>query len=314
MTFVLLIAGLVTLIILFIAAGIQHALRKASEEQQRLIGANIQRRVQLTLPSSETLQKRVNRRLGKYSYMARLEQQLAAADSKMSATEQLLLRLGCTLGGFLIGWLISGVAVSGLLLAIVGWMIPTVLLNRQQAQRIKAFNSQLPDMLNLMVGSLRAGHGLLHACNVVSQEMPKPIATEIGIVIRETSLGYSLDEAWDRLAERMNSDDLDLIVTCFRIQNEVGGSLADVLDTISQTIRERVKLKGDVSVLTAQQRMAGWILSLLPFVIGTALMVLNPDYMMGMFEPGWPRLIPVACGVMIILGNITIQQILKIEV
>jgi tight adherence protein B len=314
MTFVLLIAGLVALTIIFAAAGIQHSLRNTSDMQQRLLGANMQGEGKLTPTVSDTLGKRVDRRLRKYSYMAELEQQLAAANSKMSATEHILLRLGCVVGGFVLGWFISGIIFSGLLLAIVGWMVPALVLSRQQAQRVKAFNNQLPDMLNLMVGSLRAGHGLLHACNVVSREMPEPLATEIGVVIRETSLGYNLDEAWDRLADRMGSDDLDLIVTCFRIQNEVGGSLADVLDTIAQTIRERIKLKGEIGVLTAQQRLSGWVLSLLPFVIGTALMLLNPDYMMGMFEPGWPRLIPVICGIMIILGNVTIQQILKIDV
>lgn len=314
MTFVLLIAVLVALAIIFAAAAIQRSLRNTSNMQQRLLGANIHRAVKLAPTESDTLSKRVDRRLRKYSYMAKIEQQLIAANSKMSATEHILLRIACVLGGFVFGWVVSGLMFSGLLLAIVGWIIPAFLLSRQQTQRVKAFNNQLPDMLNLMVGSLRAGHGLLHACNVVSREMPEPLATEIGVVIRETSLGYNLDEAWERLADRMGSDDLDLIVTTFRIQNEVGGSLADVLDTIAQTIRERIKLKGEIGVLTAQQRLSGWVLSLLPFVIGTVLMLLNPDYMMGMFEPGWPRLIPVICGIMIILGNITIQQILKIEV
>lgn len=314
MTIVALIALLVGLTVFSAAAGFHRWLRGSNEVQQRLIGANIRATTALTPTERETLHTRVHRRIGHYSFMAKIEQQLAAADSNMSATEHLLLRLGCVAGGFVIGWVLSGLVLSGIMLGIVGWLIPTMQLNRQQANRVKAFNNQLGDMLNLMVGSLRAGHGLLHACNVVRQEMPNPLSKEIGHVIRETSLGYSLDSAWDHLAERMGSDDLDLIVTCFRVQNEVGGSLAEVLETISQTIRERVKLKGEVGVLTAQQRMAGWILSLMPFALGTFLMVLNPDYMMGMFAPGWPRLIPLFAGIMIILGNISIRQILKIEV
>jgi tight adherence protein B len=314
MNIVVLIALLVIVAVFLAMVAFHRWLRSTNDIQQRLVGANFRANRSSTMSQREVLAERMNRRLGRFAFFARLERQLAAADSPMSVAEHLMLRFGCTSGGFLLGWLASGVILSGIMVAIIGWMVPTIVLSRQQARRMRAFNNQLPDMLNLMVGSLRAGHGLLHACNVIKQEMPDPLSTEIGRVIRETSLGYSIDRAWNHLVERMQSEDLKLIVTCINIQNEVGGSLSEVLENIGETIRERVKLKGELVVLTAQQRATGWVLSVLPFGVGTLLMVLNPNYMMGMFEPGWPRLIPLAAGVMIILGNLTIQYILKIDI
>jgi tight adherence protein B len=168
-------------------------------------------------------------------------------------------------------------------------------------------------MLNLLVGSLRAGYGLLHACNVVKDEMPSPISTEFSRVIKEVSLGFSINSALDHMVDRLNDEDLSLIVTSIHVQNEVGGSLADVLDSISGTIRERIKIKGQIRVMTSQQRATGWMLTGLPFATGTFLMMINPEYMMEMFQPGWPLLIPAGAVFMVILGNLGMKWAMKIE-
>jgi tight adherence protein B len=181
-------------------------------------------------------------------------------------------------------------------------------------KRVKAFGEQLPDMLTLLTGSLRAGYGLLYAITVIEKEMPEPMCSEFGRVVKETALGYSLSDALDHLVERIQNDDLELIVTAIHIQSEVGGSLADVLDTISRTIRERIQLKGQVQAITAQQRMTGSVLTALPFVLGTVLFLISPDYMSGMLQPGWPLLIPIGTTVMVILGNIVMVQVTRIEV
>ncbi len=132
-------------------------------------------------------------------------------------------------------------------------------------------------------------------------------------MLRETALGFSIGDALDHLVERVQNDDLALIVTAIHIQNEVGGSLAEVLETISQTIRERIQLKGEVNALTAQARITGSILTALPFLVGTALMLLNPEYMMGIFQPGWPLIIPTAAVIMVIFGNILMRKLTQIE-
>ena len=130
--------------------------------------------------------------------------------------------------------------------------------------------------------------------------------------MKETALGYSIGDALDHLVNRVENEDLDMIVTAIHIQSEVGGSLADVLETIAATIRERIQLKGEVRAMTAQQSITGTVLSGLPFVVGTALMLVNPEYMMALFQPGWILAVPAAAVVMVIIGNIMMRKMTKI--
>jgi tight adherence protein B len=116
------------------------------------------------------------------------------------------------------------------------------------------------------------------------------------------------------LVARVQNDDLELIVTAVHIQSEVGGSLADVLETISRTIRERIQLKGQIRAITAQQKMTGTVLTALPFVMGTILFLISPDYMSDILKPGWPMLIPISAVVMVVMGNIVMKQVTKIEI
>jgi tight adherence protein B len=256
----------------------------------------------------------MTKRLSRMSFGERLEHQLTAADSNMSVGEFVMLRLAIVLWAFVIGWLISRQPVAGILLAIIGWMVPGIWLNMKKSKRAKAFADQLPDMLTMMTGSLRAGYGLLYAITVVEKEMPEPIASEFGRVLRETALGYSLSDALDHLVARVQNDDLELVVTAVHIQSEVGGSLADVLDTISKTIRERIQLKGQIRAITSQQKMTGNLLSALPFALGTSLFLMSPDYMSSMLQPGWPLIFPAAAIFGVILGNVVMRKMTKIEI
>jgi tight adherence protein B len=150
--------------------------------------------------------------------------------------------------------------------------------------------------------------------SVIEKEMPEPIASEFGRVLKETALGYSLSDALDHLVERVQNEDLELVVTAIHIQSEVGGSLADVLETISRTIRERIQLKGQIRAMTSQQAATGMLLSALPMLVGTAFFFINPDYMNEMLQPGWPLIMPISAVVMVILGNIVMKQVTKIEI
>ena len=260
------------------------------------------------------LADRMTKRLSRLSFGERLEHQLTAADSNMSVGEFMMVRLAVTLWAFVVGWFISRQPTAGMLLAVGGWIAPGIWLQMKQSRRTKAFGDQLPDMLTMLTGSLRAGYGLLYAISVIEKEMPEPMATEFSRVLRETALGYTLSDALDHLVARVQNDDLELIVTAVHIQSEVGGSLADVLETISRTIRERIQLKGTIRAITSQQKMTGTVLSALPFVVGTILFLISPDYMMGIFQPGWPLLIPISAVIMVIFGNIVMNQVTKIEV
>ncbi|MCB0062664.1 MAG: type II secretion system F family protein [Caldilineaceae bacterium] len=308
---ILLVPILIMVAVFFVFAAIYRWLRSSNELDRRLSASLGTEDIELR--RRQALSRQVNQKIGRLSMAARLEQQLAAADIKITAPEFLMIRFGLTAVLFILGWVISGYLVGGVLLGAFGWMGPAFYLNHYQAKRTRDFANQLPDMLNMLVGSLRAGYGLLHACNVVKDEMPDPISSEFNRMLKEVSLGFSITTALDNLANRMNDEDLSLIVTSIHVQNEVGGSLADVLDTIAETIRERIKLKGQIRVLTSQQRATGFMLTALPFATGTFLMMINPEYMMEIFKPGWPLLIPITAVIMVILGNITMSWLTKIE-
>lgn len=308
---ILLIPLLIMVAVFFIFAAIYRWMRESSDLDRRLSASLGTEDIELR--RRKALSQQVNKKLGRLSMAARLEQKLNAADIKVSAAEFLMIRFGLVAVLFLLGWVISGYAVGGMLLCIFGWLGPGYYLNFYQAKRTRDFANQLPDMLNMLVGSLRAGYGLLHACNVVKDEMPNPLSAEFDRMIKEVSLGFSITAALNNMAERMDDEDLSLIVTSIHVQNEVGGSLADVLATIAETIRERIKLKGQIRVMTAQQRATGWMLTALPFGTGTLIMMINPEYMMEMFKPGWPIFIPIGAAVMVVIGNITMQMVMKID-
>lgn len=310
MAILLLITLSVMIMVLLIAAGIYSRFNKASKMQDRL---NDALRAEEQASISEKRMSAVNEKIGRFSVVARTEQQLVAADSKLTPSEYFMIRVGCAVLAFVIGRLVSGYLIGGLLLSVFGWLAPMFYIKRQKSKRAQAFEEQLPDMLSLIVGSLRAGYGLLQACKLVQKEMPEPISTEFARVVKETSLGVSLDDALDHLAARIQNDNLKMIVTSIHIQNEVGGSLAEVLEVVSNTIRERIKLQGEIRVMTTSQRFTGWILSGLPFVMGTVLMMLNPEYMMEIFKPGPILAVPIGACILMIMGNIVMNQLMKID-
>ena len=311
MNLVLIIVLLVVLAVFAAMTAIFRWLAWTREVEERL--AESFKPVAAEISGRKAVADSFNNRLRRLSFGEQIERQLTAADSNLSVGEFVMLRVGFALGGFVGGWLIAGQPVAGIPLAILGWMLPSFQLRRKQSKRAKEFGNQLPDMLSMLVGSLRAGYGLLHAISVVEDEMPSPIGPEFGRALKETALGFSIGDALDRLVERVQNDDLALIVTAIHIQNEVGGSLAEVLETITKTVRERIQLKGEVRALTAQARITGSVLTGLPFLVGTVLMLLNPDYIMEIFQPGWPLLIPASAVVMVILGNILMRKLTQIE-
>ncbi len=195
-----------------------------------------------------------------------------------------------------------------------GFFIPRIYVGSLQSKRLKLFNGQLADALNLMVNSLRAGYSTVQAMEVISKEMPQPIAGEFGRAVLEMQLGLPFDQAMANLLRRMPSADLDLVITAMSVQREVGGNLAEVLDSIAFTIRERIRIKGDIQVLTAQGRASGMIVTVLPFAVGGFVYMYNPDFMGLMFKDpcGW---IMIGVGlVLIVIGYLVINKIVNIEV
>jgi len=219
--------------------------------------------------------------------------------------------------GFLAYYLFGGSIIFGVIGAFLGSLLPRTYVRRQQSNRLVRFNDQLADMLNLMVNGLRAGYSTMQAMDAVSREMPPPISDEYRRVVQEMQLGLPMERALDNLLRRIPSDDLDLVVAAMNVQREVGGNLAEILDTISHTIRERVRIKGEIRVLTSQVLYSGRFLAMMPLLIAGALFLLNRPYMMQFFNPetrliGIPML--VVGGLMILAGYFVMVRIATIDV
>jgi tight adherence protein B len=175
-------------------------------------------------------------------------------------------------------------------------------------------------MLSLMVNSLRAGFSTLQAMEAVSKELPSPISDEFRRVVQEIQLGVTTEQALENLLRRIPSDDLDLVITAMNVQREVGGNLAEILETISHTIRDRVRLKGEIRVLTSQMMYSGKFLSVLPIGLSLLLYLLNRPYIMVLVDPKANS--PLPCGyiaiggavVLIVVGYIVMQKMATIEV
>ena len=252
---------------------------------------------------------------------ARQARELARADLKLKPAEYLALMVIVGLGTAAVTWFITDqgnrIPIFSMIGFVIGLFLPRLYVRRLQGQRLQRFNDQLADMLNLMVNGLRAGYSTMQAMEAVSNEMPEPINMEFRRVIQEMQLGIPMYTALDNLLRRIPSDDLDLVITAMNVQREVGGNLAEILDTISFTIRERVRIKGEIRVLTSQVMYSGRFLAMMPLLIFAALWLMNKDYMMQFFIPE-TRLFGIIAlvigGSMIIAGYFVMTRIAKIEV
>ena len=258
---------------------------------------------------------------------ATISRDLARADLKLKVSEYLFI-WGAAIVGIPIFMFLAGFALPALqnpiiLLvgAVLGFILPRWYVKRRQGKRINQFNKQLPDTITLIANALRAGSSFLQAIELVVREARPPISTEFARVIREVNLGLPFEAALENLVRRVRSDDLELMVTAISIQYTVGGNLAEILDSIAYTIRERVRIKGEIRTLTAQQRMSGYVVAFLPIALVGFLTVIAPTFMEPMLDPevnigGIPTgMILIATGgVMMFIGFMFIRKIVDIEV
>jgi len=257
---------------------------------------------------------RLNRALIRRGSSEKIAAELARADLKIKVSEYILLNIASVLIFFLLGYLIFRSLFLALSAGVFGYFAPKLYVTQRQKRRLNNFNNQLGDAINLLVNSLRSGYSLLQSMEVVSRELPPPISVEFARVIQEVGLGLSIEQAMANMLRRIQSDDLDMMITAINIQHEVGGNLAEVLETISHTIRERVRIKGEIRVLTAQQMLTAYLISFLPVGIGLILYLINREYIGLLFSEicGW---IQVAVAVTIITaGFLIIRKIVDIEV
>jgi tight adherence protein B len=264
---------------------------------------------------SQMMSQHIEKAIASRGFAKAMQGELSRANLRLTVTEFLGIQFALTLGLAVLGFVISGGFPPAVNIAAgVGYFLPRIWVKRRQGARLKAFNNQLADTISLMSNSLRSGLSLVQSMDLVAKEGSPPMSEEFSRVTREIGLGNSPTDALTRLVERVKSEDLDLMVTAILVQHEVGGNLAKILDTISGTIRERIKLKGEIKTLTAQQRMAGYMLALLPVFVGGILSLIAPSYIGKMFTPG-PWLAMPFCAVLGIgLGFFVINKIVDIEV
>jgi tight adherence protein B len=316
MIWVLILGG--GLVLIFMVIGLVSSVnREKTEADQRIeqivtSGRPLPDTAQRTAPLTQWL----NRRVEGSSIGNNISKSLAQADLKMKPGEFIMLMF---LAAILLAVLAFFIANRDVIFAMVGlvagFFVPGIYVRSRKGRRLTRFDSQLPDMLNLMVNGLRAGFSTIQAMEQVSKELPPPICDEFHRVVQEMQLGVTMEKALDNLLRRIPSADLDLVITAINVQREVGGNLAEILDTISHTIRERIRIKGEIRVLTTQTMYSGRFLAMMPIFVILILYLLNKEYMMEFFKNGFCGYIPIICSsILIILGYITMNKLAQIDI
>jgi tight adherence protein B len=251
------------------------------------------------------------------SLSEQLAQQLERADMSLSPGEYIVSRLALAAIGFIAPFFfiqgLFGILVM-LAAAVVGYNLPKWYMNRRRKARVAKLNAQLPEALTMISNSLKAGFGLLQALNVASDQLSHPISTEFGRTIHEMNIGSGAEEALQALSERGDSYDLDIVVTAILVQRTVGGNLGEILDNVAETMRERIRIRGEIETLTAQQKLTGIVIGLLPVFVGVMFTVISPGYIDPLFSTLMGKVMLVAAVVLEIVGIMVIQRILNIEV
>jgi tight adherence protein B len=256
----------------------------------------------------------LNHMLLRSSRASKLTEDLARADLKLKSSEWLLGILGA---GVLLGLLATarfGTPIAFVPCPVAAWFLSGFALRFLQGKRKRAFDKQLGDTIILLSNALKAGYSFAQAVSTVSKSAAAPISDEFARATREMALGISVDDALNHMVKRNVSEDFDLMVTAVQIHRVVGGNLAEILDTIAHTIRERVRIKGEIRTLTAQARASGYIISLLPIGLAAILSVISPAYFGPMFHQ-MVGIVMLAIGAFsMAVGFAIIQKIVKIEV
>lgn len=255
------------------------------------------------------------------TWLDQIQESLRRADSQLQPLDVIVARIALGGVGFVAGYLFMGEVmglamgfVAGLALAVIGFQLPQVWVDKRGEGRRQKLEEQLPETLSLVSNSLKAGMGLLQGLSMAADQMEHPMGTELRQAIHEMNVGSSVEEALNALTERVRSYDLDIVVTAILVQRSVGGNLSEILETVAGTMRERVRIRGEIQTLTAQQRMTGFVIGLLPVVVGVLFLVVSPEYIKVLFTEGQGQvLLGIAAGLQI-LGTVIIRRILDIEV
>ncbi len=263
----------------------------------------------------DTFMERFNKALtSRGGRSSKLAEELMKADLKLRVSEYFFIVAGLMVVMGLVTFLRFRNPIVAAIAFLAGYPIPGFFVKVRQRRRIKAFNNQLGDTIVLLSNALKAGYSFAQAMATIAKNSSPPMSDEFGRAVREMNLGLSVDDALAHMVKRIESEDFDLMVTAVQIHRVVGGNLAEILDTIAYTIRERIRIQGEIRTLTAQARASGYIITGLPFGLSLLLSFLSPSYIMPLFHEvlGW---ILIGMGLFsIAIGYGIISKITNIEV
>jgi tight adherence protein B len=228
--------------------------------------------------------------------------------------EYMVLRFAMAAIFLLMTFILTKMIYIAVPLGIIGYFLPRWYVRSRRKWRQARMNAQLVEMLGLVANSLRSGYGLMQGFEFASKQLAPPLGAEIKRMLQETSLGVNADVALQNLGERVSSPDMEMIITAVTIQRTVGGNLAQLLDGVSYTMRERERIRGDIKTLTSQQRMTGMIIGALPILMGLLFLAINPDYMGVLFTDTVGRVFVVVAALLEMMGIFSIRAMLALDV
>ena len=244
----------------------------------------------------------------------RLDAELEAAGVSIRSGEFVVISVGAALLGVVLGAALLHKPILALAIGAGAGLGPWLALRMAMKKRAEKLREQLPDVLTIMASSLRAGHSFMQALDTVAREVPQPAATEFQRVVAEVRLGRPGEDALDALAERVGSDDFRWAVLAVNIQREVGGNLAEILDNVADTLRERAMMRRQIQVLTAEGRLSAWVLALLPCAIGLYMFAANPDYIGLLVTTRIGIIMLISAGCLLGVGVAWMRKIVNIDV
>jgi tight adherence protein B len=257
---------------------------------------------------------RLDTLLRRWKLVRKIQKLIARAESLWSVSGVLAWSLGLAVAGYAIGYYELPSLAIAVLPALGCAALPFLFLRYQHARRLKEFNRYLPESIDLMSRALRAGHSLTAAIEIIGEESPEPVRSEFREVYRQQNFGIPAREALIQLARRIPLPELNFVVTAILLQKETGGNLVEVLDRTTAVIRERLRIQGEIRIHTAQGRLTGWILSLLPVVMFFLLSLANRGYTRVLIEdPTGRKLIYTGVG-LIVLGGLIIRKIVSVKI
>ena len=288
-------------------SGVEASLRHTKESDN-------QRRHNVTFKEKlyETI-RTLGAKLGKIKKNSSLDRKMQQAGWPFLGSEFQVVLLGCGVIGAVVFGLLTMTLVNALLGFVAGCIVCMMVLSISSQRRQKAFVNQLGDMLTMIANALRAGFSFMQALDHIAGEMDDPVKSEVRRVVTDVNVGMPLEEALNNMTDRVNSPDFNLVVAAVLIQRQVGGNLAQILDTISETINERVRMRREISSLTAQGRMSGMILGVLPFGIAAAIQIISPGYLNPLFTSVMGKMALAGSGVMMLIGFAVIRNIIDIK-